>query len=537
MSKIVIDKFMGEAVGLTPRLIPDGYAQYATDCDVSRGTLSPIRNDSVSDNIFLSGARTIFRTRSNHWLAWDTDVDVVPSPIVDDVHYRHYWTGDGAPKMAGVDVLTSGVGPYPGASYTLGIPSPDTILAAAEPDRGEIPLTAVSTAYAYSYVSAYGEEGPLSDPSAIVTRWDDDVAGNISLTIPSVVAPGRNIDRVRIYRTESGGYYSMVAEIAAGIGSFTDDVSTSSLLGTNQTADWFPPNESMIGMSAGPGGSLMGFFGNTLCFSEPGYPHAWPASYRLAMDYDIVGIALVSQGVVVLTEGTPALVVGSSPSVMQKVEVDSQQPCIAKNSIVDMGEYVFYACPDGLAAISGGSAPTIITESFISAEAWRDTFYPEKIKAYRINERYVSFGTNADGTEINAFSFSAKRGLERYSTANFKASFYDPLANIVHCSVEGLGTLVAWQKAEARRTAEWRSKIYEISNGTALAFGKIKASGFPVFLDLYANGSLLITLTVTSGQEFRLPVFPAGTEEIEFSVRTTHEVFSVQMAQSVEEIV
>ena len=99
-------------------------------------------------------------------------------------------------------------------------------------------------------------------------------------------------------------------------------------------------------------------------------PHAWPADYRIAIDEEIVGIAATSNGVVVGTKGTPYLVTGTDPSSMVAIRIESGEACLSKRSMVDMGEYILYAGPDGIVAVQGATA-SVVTEALITPEQWQ----------------------------------------------------------------------------------------------------------------------------------------------------------------------
>jgi len=64
---------------------------------------------------------------------WDTDVDIAtPSGSDNVVEQRFYYTGDGAPKVSTYALATTGVAPYPAASYDLGLPLPTQTPTATE---------------------------------------------------------------------------------------------------------------------------------------------------------------------------------------------------------------------------------------------------------------------------------------------------------------------------------------------------------------------------------------------------------------------
>src|SRR5690606_15610820 len=69
--------------------------------------------------------RAIYRYSSNLWLEWEQAVDVVPTIIANDPYRRVYFTGDGPPRVAANSQISDGSGgPYPAASYQLGVPAP-----------------------------------------------------------------------------------------------------------------------------------------------------------------------------------------------------------------------------------------------------------------------------------------------------------------------------------------------------------------------------------------------------------------------------
>ena len=84
-------------------------------------------------------------------------------------------------------------------------------------------------------------------------------------------------------------------------------------------------------------------------FSEPNLPHAWPHEYPI--DFDIVGIATYGQYVAVLTTSFPYLFQGIDPAAMSSSKVNLPQACVSKRSIIETGNGVIYASPDGLVEI------------------------------------------------------------------------------------------------------------------------------------------------------------------------------------------
>lgn len=539
MAKITIDQFRGEATGVTPRLIPPGFAQSSLDADLRKRTLRGIRDREPSGiDVGLANPDTLYRYRDQLWLAFAGDIDVVRSPLADDPFKRIYWTGQGAPKMAAVDTATAGLPPYPNQSYELGVPAPDFSLTAAG-SGGEQPDTVITTFYVHTYVTVYGEEGPPSLPSNSVERWDLDGAGNgwVDLSIPGVVGVGnRNITLIRIYRSEFGGDFNFVADVPAGTATYRDQVASENMLTPIESVEWDAPSENMIGLMLGPAKSMVGFFDNVICFSESNIPHAWPVRYRITVQDDIIGMAESAAGIVVATRGKPVLLVGSTPESIAPLEIDADQACVAKRSVVDMGPYVVYASPDGLVAI-GPDGSKMLTDKLLELDEWR-AINPYSFNAYRESDRYLAFYTDSLGND-KTLAFSPERGFE-FLTGFSTAAFYDKYDDILY--VANGSALDKFDRGD-RKPFVWRSGIFEVQPGTSLTCAKIVADQYPLTLRVYARKNnaveLQYVLAVESTQIFRLPVAPVGPlgREWQFELAGDTEIFSAQFAQSPSEIV
>lgn len=249
--------------------------------------------------------------------------------------------------------------------------------------------------YVYTYVSHLGEESAPSPPSDPVTiRVDTDV------DITTFAAPPterRSIDRIWVYRTNTGSNetaFQFVGEVlVANIGDgFTDDVANEDLGEVLQTEGWDVPNENMLGLVAMPNGMLAGFFDNVLCFSEPGYPHAWPTEYRKALDFDIVGLEVYGNALYVTTKGKPYLVVGVHPLQMSERRVETGQSCSDKRSMLNTGALILYCSPEGL--ISAGSSFVNATDTYYTKEQWQRIVGPDDatsrtLRAWYFDGQYI----------------------------------------------------------------------------------------------------------------------------------------------------
>jgi hypothetical protein len=103
-SRIYLDKFDGIAPIFDPKLLPVHNAQTAQNVDLQAGRIDswkiPLSVQATPGNVSVYPWR---RNGSTQWLGWNTDVDVVQSPVADDDYDRIYYTGDGVPKVKGWD--------------------------------------------------------------------------------------------------------------------------------------------------------------------------------------------------------------------------------------------------------------------------------------------------------------------------------------------------------------------------------------------------------------------------------------------------
>lgn len=539
--KIQHSAFRGEMPVIDSRLLPENNAQSARNLYLRHGTLkaqsSPAPVTGLPDII---DPTTLYRYPSGndgkgYWFAWGggKSVHAVKSPLANDKWHRVYWTGDGPPKMAGIDKATSGTPPYPGTHYDLGIPAPSGGASVSPPsarDPSGLPDMAVDTAYVVTLVSGYGEEGPPSSPSSTIARWDDvedsPAGGGVEVTLPGAPGGAHDIVSKRLYRVESGGVYQHVADMAATDGSYSDTVLSESLGRALPSIEWDGPDPRMIGLTAMPNGIMAGHFENTVCFSEAYLPHAWPVGYQLAFSDDIVGIASTSSGLVVATKGQPQLISGTSPEAMAQIELDVNQSCVSSRSLVDMGEYALYASPDGLVAAAGRDA-RVVTRGAMSRDQWKD-LQPESIHAYRHEGRYLAFYSGG------CFLFSPEDGFE-FFYVSADGGYYDASDDTLYL-IQG-GEVTAWGEGSALRYT-WRSRTHEVPPGGAgFTCAKVMAKSYPVEFKLFADGSRAAKHIVQDSNMFRLPAGYALCRDWEIEVSGINEVYSVQIATSPSDLV
>lgn len=162
MAGIKVTNFLGIAPKISPELLGAQFAQTAVNLNPYSGDLIPYRvSKEVGNTNRGIGVKTIYPMRDpndatiNKWLAWLADVDIAVPTTLDEEEQRIYYTGDGVPKVTDYNLAVSGMGPYPVASYDLGLPLPT------------VKPSASATAFSEKTTASVARDG--SDIATIVT--------------------------------------------------------------------------------------------------------------------------------------------------------------------------------------------------------------------------------------------------------------------------------------------------------------------------------------------------------------------------------
>ena len=546
MTGFKLQTFSGQAPKVYPRLLPEDMAQVAVNCRFDSGRLEPWRSNlnatinPVGSYSISSATQTLFKYSDAIWIGSDADVDLVRSPIAEDPYERIYLTGGtaGYPQMTSAQ--TVGNGTY----YRLGLPKPEditsVILSPVVSANAEVEAP-LSRAYIFTYVSYYGEEGVNCDAevSQIVDLHTDQSA---NITFPPTPSGAYNFLSRRLYRTDGNGTFRFVAEIPIAMRIFQDAVEDINLGEEIPTSAFDAPADDvtsdhrdgeLLGLVSMPNGILVGFSGQTVSFSESFQPHAFPDDYKLTVKSDVVALAPLNTGLLVLTKEKPAIIQGLDPSSMSMVEVDSALSCVSKRSVVDMGEFVIYASPDGLVMATDGGL-NLITGQGLTREQWQE-LSPSSMIGFHWEGYYVGFYST--GSEDKGFLFDPRGGKNSYVTLDFHATAgFSDLENDELYLVVG-GSVVKFGEGASFLDFIWRGKKFYSPRPINPAVAKIDCDSYspsPVF-KLYADGVLKHTETVTSASIFRLP---SGykANEFEFEITGSVPVNEVCLYESAEEI-
>lgn len=534
-----VTNFSGKAPKIAPRLLQDSQAQIASNCLLENGQLRAWRASNDTGANTPVGTVTIYKLTSSIWLTFNTDVNVIRSPISEDAYDRLYWTGATYPRYGSYANITSGGGPYPGVSYRLGLPRPSKPTAAisgtADPDTDP-----TSYAYTVTFVSQYGEESPPAlIENADIIQWYPGQTRTVTLPGQPTGSYALSGAKWRLYRTNENGEFQFMVELPFGTTTYVDAIAAENLGEVLPSQDWdAPPDDNaadhpegqMKGLVAMANGIFAGFTGKTVCFSEAFQPHAWPKEYQLTTMWDIVAICPTSDGLVVATEGKPYMVQGTDSASMTMMEIDSSQACVSKRSMVDMGEFCVYASPDGLVSAGPGGVE-LITQDLFTRQQWQ-ALNPSSIHAYQWNGKYVMFysnGVTSAGMVLDPDNENAVlTDIGFYANAGFTDLLSDKLYLLV-------GTDIYEFDAGSALTYVWKSKQFYNVRPYCPAAAKVDAETYPVTFRLYADETLKHTEVVASTNPFRLP---AGymARQFEFELEGTSDVNMVVVSPSMSDI-
>jgi len=515
MPVISIHVFSGEVPKSSAKTLGPTQATKALNSRLDSGELRPWKGPLSVKSLAKAGPiMSIYRwgavlgdDNSGFWFHWPFDVDVIRGQVASDTIERTYFTGDGVPKMTYSDIATAGVEElYPNNDLPLGIPVPAstmlaTITGTADPDADENE-DMVTRAYAVTYVSSLGEEGPMS----LISGTLDWLPGqSVDLTsIPTGPTGEWDIANKRIYRTATGASGTdlyFVAEIAVAIDNYNDSILDEALGDVLSTSEYYSPPADMHSIGVLPVGIAFGFSRNQVCFSEPYLPHAWVPEYQIPTTHTIIGGAHFDNTIVALTAKNPYLISGTDARSMVPYELTINQGCVSKRSIEESQHGVVYASPDGLFLI-GPNGPLNLTKDFMLTEQWR-ALNPSSILGVIFEGKYFGFYDN--GSEQGAFILEPNNpnaGLT-FIDVHATAAYSDPLSDKLYLVVGN--DVVAWNEA-ADLVYTWVSKEF-VSRGTTMFGGaRVLMSGAgSLEFKLFADGVEIHSKTVTSDEPFRLP--------------------------------
>lgn len=245
---------------------------------------------------------------------------------------------------------------------------------------------------------------------------------------------------------------------------FIDNIDIASLDADTllESADYDQPEATMQGMLTIHNSMIVGFFGNTICFCEPGKPHAWPIKYRQQIDADIVALGAFGTTLLVMTEKTPWVLNGNNPAAQSLARTDYVLPCLSKRSVTNIGFGVVWASTGGLAVYSNTIGTDYITKNVHSWNTWNQDVIPTSLFGEYYRGRY--FGS--DGTNTFIFERNDQVGGHLVETdIHFTAAHYRSLTDEFYYA-DG-NTVYLWNaQTVGPATLDWKSKVFTTKDYT-----------------------------------------------------------------------
>lgn len=515
---IKLEDFSGMIPRVSPRLLPVNAATLARNTKMLNGELRGFRSPRELADLTYEPftVRRAYRIQYNdqyygegeHWLAFDSkDVDVVRSPIINDLYDRYYWAGDGRPKYNPITRILHGLD-----GYYLGVPAPLTALTVTPPAGSDETRT-----YLVTFLSAYGEESGPS-PYRIATGN----AGTWALSsLPTSVSESsfRNITHKRIYRTVVGNnsaLYYLVAQVALSDTTYNDVSSDDEVVLNNtlESTTWAEPPDGLEGFVVMPNGYLVGWDGRRLCFSEQYRPHAWPAEYELSTEFEIVGLCVWGSTLIIGTKSQPYIGQGVTPASFTMQKMDAVEPCLSRRGMVATVAGAYYPSLNGLALVNS-SGVQIVTQDILTKEEW--SFYnPANIFAAQMGMQYIAFNSPSFGFVFNPTEPKTKLvELDRFTAvAGIETDRYTGNVNLI---VED--RVYDWDPEEVERLWwRWRSKEFHLPKHVNFGAVKIKfnTSDYEIGEDITATYGVYNTARFADGGLNRLAGHPLADNDVEY---------------------
>jgi len=253
----------------------------------------------------------MYKWLDQYWLTSEDEEWFVESPVPNDIWRRVYIAGGEYPKYTAFNVALTGFDSsgslfseprIPTTTYRLGVPAPQGTPGVLNNEAPDPTAPISTTSYVYTFVTQYGEEGPPSFPTPLVSFVEGQTR---TVSFPN--KPNGNYafgdgSLIRVYRTATGSSASeflFVKELPLATDEFIDDSETDDLGEALPSESWFRPlDDDLTYAPDGPlkkivmmsGGFLAGFAGRVVAFSEQYLPHAWDPSNALLTESNIVTI-------------------------------------------------------------------------------------------------------------------------------------------------------------------------------------------------------------------------------------------------------
>ncbi len=533
--KFIVTGMAGAVQALDSRdLDPSGAGANSVNQRPRAGELSPWRQPLAVATI-PAFRQTIYRmgrdvlSDASYWLSWTTIVHAVRGFLASDTTERTYFTGSGTPKVTD-NVMGLASAPYPTTARELGVPAPEgtSLVSQSNPGTGDDRLVF----YADTFITDKGEE---SKPRLIGSITCKPGAVIAIAELPAPPAGNYGIDTRRIYRgeaTDSGsGEFFFLMDIDSDAVDATDDGLTVGA-GVMATTGWEMPPADLKCLTGMWDGLMAGISGRSVRYCEPYTPYAWPIEYEtLPPDVTPVALAVWSKSLIVLTNGAPLLVSGSSPDQMGDERIELGKSCLSVLSVADVEHGAVWASGDGLAYF-GANGPVLLTDGILTREQWL-AMAPETMVGVHYEGVYLGFykiGSTWLGFSIATAAPSGIYFLDK----GYAAAYLDKLRNAVYV-LDGIN-IKKWDADAELMTAKFVSKTFRAPRPVNLCALEVAARTWPVTVKIYGDGVLRSTRTVYDSKPVTMKPGGNPAREFYFEITTAGAAVGISVAPTLREL-
>jgi hypothetical protein len=472
--------------------------------DISKWSLLPIQS--------------LFRIEENsneHWIVSDKDRDYVRSFNSSDIYERVYFSGEAEAWVYCNDLVSSPFDPW-GDYYKLGVSAPAAACVVDTYTNGG----AEYYAWFYTFVNKYGEEGA---PSAIIDVTDY-LSGNVDLGGFTAPPSGRALEngKIRLYRTSSSSAgvaeFQFVSDTNINGFTFATDKITDTMadISANEVCPsetWDVPPDNLQGLTLFKSNIVVGFVDNKVCFSTPGFPHAWPEENRYPIASNIVGLAVYGAIVYIMTDDFYYFFFGDDPSDMSKDNSETMYPCQSKRSIFAFKNGVGFAGNEGLMVVNAGGCVNITQGDVYGVQDWIG-MNPATMHGTYYNGKYFFFYTDVDGDRhgelLDLANGKKLTSLSMYAFAGYSdyggGKFYMILTGDNYYNSDAAVTVKEWNADPYNYLRRlWKSRQIFLPN-------KMFFKAARVFIDTnYYQEVLALAEEASYTETLNAPIFAAGT--------------------------
>ena len=586
MAVLRVDDFGGVAPGIDPRNLPDSMAVLVQDCDLHGKSLKPSPQvgpalgsgevdgslTGATDLLVLPGAsdKTYVKPVTAAGRSFSQTAGAINTG---DRRWEFYSTGASGGPLRGVYYgdTTNGAAATPAnvTDYAVSLPSAPAFYN-YDNSGGVRPATAsggsgLEATFVLTREVQVGsfmfESGP-SDPVTVTLH--PDAIGHYSAWVYVPLADRNNVN---IY-ISTGGSYTKRAKTTntpntdyATLGVRADRVLLEDGVAL-PSIGWAAAPAGLSSLSSTPFGSLMGCTGNTVHFSDPYHPHAWPPAYDVTLPSDVLDTVDAGGMLVAVTGDNAYILSGGHPDNLAVQASLSGKGGMAKGlARTYMGE-VFYPCPEGLAVVGQGGSARVLTQDVMDPLTWRRLAWTDAgLRAMLVDGAYYLFNSQAatgwngaTGTDNTGVKFDLLTGKMSLMNSGSRVMGYDARSDRAYVDI---GAQVKnWRggsDTNTVKTAKWRSKEWFLDRPMNMACARVEyaddatnAQKATTILriwtksdtstpDIIASGASGAALPIPAdGGAFWLP--PGRSRTYQFEIETQAEIVSVALATSRREL-